>query len=143
MSNFFDIFDTVKQAESGSALHFKVPATGELAYNGETPVTVTFKGPKSASGQAASSKLTARASSVFRKYKKDPDAIMSPADQESLKKFRIDFYSSLAVSWTGFESQGKEVKFSADAVAEMLSTYLDLYEQTKDFFEAKDSFLKS
>ena len=143
MSNFFDAFDTVKQAEEGATLHFRLPQTGEYAYNEGAPVTITFKGPKSAAGRAAGSKLVAKSTAVLRKYKKTPDATLSDDDSLALRKIKAESYASLAIAWTGFEKDGKSIPLSADNVFDMLTTYWDLYEQTHEFFEAKDSFLKS
>ena len=143
MSNFFDAFDTVKQAEEGSTLHFKLPQTGEYAFNEGVPVTITFKGPKSAAGRAAGGKLLTKSKAILRKYKNNPDSLLSDEDSATLRKFKAESYASLAIAWTGFEKDGKSIPLSADNVFDMLTTYWDLYEQTHEFFEAKDSFLKS
>lgn len=143
MSNFFDAFDTVKQAEQGATLHFKLPQTGEYAYNEGTPLTITFKGPKSAAGRQAGSRLAAKMGAILRKYKKNPDSLLSDDDSAALRKIKAESYASLATAWTGFEKDGKDIPLTPDNVYEMLISYWDLLDQASEFMESKDSFLKS
>lgn len=143
MANFLDAFDTVKQAEQGATLHFKLPQTGEYAFNDGVPLTITFKGPKSAAGRQAGNKLAARVGAILRKYKKNPDSLLSDEDTEALRKIKAESYASLATAWTGFEKDGKEIPLNPDNVCDMLITYRDLLDQTTEFMESKESFLKS
>lgn len=143
MDNFLDAFDTVKQAEHGATLHFTLPNTGELAYNGDTPLTITLKGPKSADARKAFGKMVARSKSILRKYDKKPDALISDEDSDTLRKIKSDAYGEIAIDWTGFESGGKQTPMTAANVSDVLFKYLDLFEQVQSFMEQKENFLKA
>jgi len=65
----FKVFDTVAMAEEGSTLHLIIPATGELAYDGDTPVTITLKGPKSKAGRDALTKSSQRSKAILRRIR--------------------------------------------------------------------------
>lgn len=144
MAFLLDAFDTVKQAEDGATLHFKFPATGELAYNEGEPVTITLKGPRSSAGRRAIGKMVARSKAILRKYDKKPEAIVSDEDADLLRKARAEAYSELTTAWTGFEGQdGKPIALTPANVSDTLYKYWELLDQVHEFMEQKESFLKA
>ncbi len=140
----FKVFDTVAMAEEGSTLHLRIPATNELAYDGDTPVAITFKGPKSQAGRDALTKASQRTKAVLRKYAKDKDEIISAEDSLKLREINAESFFDMAVSWTGFSNAKDEplALTKAEFVGQCMA-YLDLYEQINEFILGKQSFLKA
>jgi hypothetical protein len=139
----FKVFDSVAMAEEGSTLHLIVPATGLLAYDGETPVTITFKGPKSKDGKAAISKAHARARSVLKKYDKKPDSVLTEDEQLELRKIYSEGYAEMAINWTGFsDEKDKAIPLTKENFLKYCFL-LEIYLQVKAFIEDDQSFLKA
>lgn len=139
----FKVFDTVAMAEEGATLHFIVPKTGLPAYNGETPLSVTFRGPKSKDGRAALQKCHARVRAMLKKYDKHPDAVLNDEESAQKRKIYAEAFAEMAINWTGFEDEkGKPIPLTKENILSFYANYLDLHEQTERFILAEESFLK-
>lgn len=140
----FKVFDSVAMAEEGSVLHLRIPATNELAYNGDEPVSITFKGPKSSVGREALTKASQRSKAVLRKYEKTPDAIISNEDSLKLREINAESFFEMATGWTGFnDDKDKPIPMTKAAFVDVCKTYHEIYEQINEFVLSKQNFLKS
>jgi hypothetical protein len=140
----FKVFDSVAMAEEGSTLHLIVPATGLLANDGDTPVTITFKGPKSKDGKAALQKRAARTRMVLKKYDKTPDAILSDDESAQLRKITAEAYAEMAINWTGFsDDKDKPLPLTKENFVKFCLEFMEIQSQIEKFILGEESFLKA
>jgi len=140
----FKVFDSVAMAEEGSTLHLIVPATGLLAYDGDTPVTITFKGPKSKDGKAALQKMRARSRLLLKKYDKTPDALLTSEETAQLRKISAEAYAEMAINWTGFsDEKDKAIPLTKENFVKFCLDFLEIQTQIDKFIAVEESFLKA
>lgn len=131
-----DIFDTVKASNEGSVLHFCKPNSDELAFNGDTPLTLHLQGTES------------DAYNEFVNKRNRADVNEDKASRNDPKrgdKRDIELICAVATAWTGFpNSDGTGMqKFSKEALKEILTNYADFLYQTRIFLADRGNFIKS
>lgn len=141
MSFSLKSFDTIGNADRGSTLHFRNPETGELAYNGDIPLTLTIKGMHGNEALRIESEQLARKRREKGKNQKKEDYVTFE-DIQDTREMLAEKFARLSTGWTGFPGESGEglEPFSVEKVKEMLLNYSDLLQQARDWASEKKNY---
>ena len=139
------MFDAKGRANKGATLHLINPVTGEPAFNGETPVTITLLGKQS---DAHIDFVNAQVRDIRKEAAKNPKAKPKKKDdeydlRESIEEL-ADKLAKMTVDWTGLEADGQKIPLDHESKKRVYIDYFDIREQVNEFFEDKDgvNFIK-
>lgn len=133
-------FDGIGNADRGATLHLRNPETGDLAYNGDIPLTITVKGIHGNEALRVESDILARARRKAGQKKKS-DSLTFEDIVESREQ-QAEKFARLATAWTGFPSDSGEglEPFSYDAIHKVLLNYSDILYQVREFANEKKNY---
>lgn len=130
------IFDAKGRANKGATKHLTNPITGEPAYNGETPVTVTILGKQSdahidfVNAQVREQRKEAAKNPKAKAKKKDDEYDLREGIEELAEKL-----ATLTIDWTGFEEGGQKIPLDFESKKRVYIEFFDVRQQMNDFFE--------
>lgn len=130
------IFDAKSRANQGAVLHLINPVTGEPAYNGDTPVTITMLGKQS---DAHIDFVNAQVRELRKEAAKNPKAKAKKKDDEyDLREGIEELAEKLArmtIDWTGLEENGQKIPLDHENKKRVYIDYFNIREQANEFFE--------
>lgn len=131
------VFDSKTAANTGAVMHLELP-DGSLAYNEDTPVTITLLGYES----DKSKKLVVqqlRKKRLQGKGKREQEITLETLEQSEQED--ADMLAELTVSWTGFEEKGKALPCDKETARHVYLTYSRIRKQALDFLRNDSNFV--
>lgn len=131
------IFDAASRANRGATKHLTNPMTGEPAYNGDTPVTITMLGKQS---DAHIDFVNAQVRELRKEAAKNPKAKAKKKDDEYDLREGIEELAeklaTLTIDWTGIEDEnGQKAPLDHESKKRVYMKFYDIRKEMNDFFE--------
>lgn len=126
-----DIMDTVEKSEAGITFPVLRLDTGEPLINGETPVTITVKGPDSAAYRKA-------ARDVQQKRIK----IVSAGGEFDDEQAEIELLAAVTIAWTGFHDGKAAAQCTPENAALVYKRFPVVKDQVNARVSSRRNFIK-
>lgn len=131
MSLLPDCMNTVEKSEAGITFPVLRLDTGEPLINGETPVTVTVKGPDSVAYRNAARDIQVRRTKTIAAGGKFDD------DQAE-----IELLAAVTIAWTGFHDGKTEAQCTPENAAKVYAEFPVFKDQVNFRVSSRRNFIK-
>lgn len=131
MSLLPDCMDTVEKSEAGITFPVLRLDTGEPLVNGETPVTITVKGPDSAAYKRA-----------YRETQNKRLKAVAAGLEFDDEQAEIELLAAVTMSWTGFHDGKSEAPCTPENAALVYKRFPVVKDQVQNRVSSRRNFIK-